>query len=429
MHPADRPAMVIVGAGHVGGRAALALREAGWQGPIALIGEEPHAPYERPPLSKGVLTGAQSAHDCRIGPPDIYAAQAIDTRLHSRVERIDRAARAVVLADGRRLAYARLLLATGGQARALAMPGAQWRGVQPLRTLDDAQRLREQLRPGARVVVIGGGFIGLEVAASARALGCAVCVVERGPRLLGRAVPAALAERVDALHRRHGVEIRLAATPVALHAVPGTDAVGAVELAGGERLPCDTVVVGIGIVPNVALAQAAGLAVDNGIVVDATLRTADAAIYAAGDVCAFPAVLSGRSMRQETWRNAEDQARTAAANMLGAGLRFDALPSFWSDQYDHTLQVCGEPAWAERTVSRALGAGATLDFHLHADGRLVGASGFGQGEAVARDLKLARLLIEQGARPDPGRLADPACKLKALLSRAPQPATELEAAP
>ncbi|CEJ19431.1 pyridine nucleotide-disulphide oxidoreductase, classI(partial sequence) protein [Ralstonia solanacearum IPO1609] len=298
--------MVIVGAGHVGGRAALALREAGWQGPIALIGEEPHAPYERPPLSKGVLTGAQSAHDCRIGPPGIYAAQAIDTRLHTRVERIDRAARAVVLADGRRLAYARLLLATGGQARALAIPGAQWCGVQPLRTLDDAQCLRERLRPGARVVVIGGGFIGLEVAASARALGCTVCVVEGGPRLLGRAVPAALAERVEALHRWHGVEIRLAATPVALHAAPGADAVCAVELAGGERLPCDTVVVGIGIVPNVALAQAAGLAVDNGIVVDATLRTADAAIYAAGDVCAFPAVLSGRPTRQETWRNAKD---------------------------------------------------------------------------------------------------------------------------
>ena len=404
--------MVIVGAGHVGGRAAQALREFGWTGPVMLVGAEPHLPYERPPLSKALLTGERTAAQCALRGPEAYAAESI-THFTTPVEAIDPAAREIRLADGRRFRYASLLLATGGQLRWLAIPGADRPGVFGLRTLDDAAALAPRLVAGARLVVIGGGFIGLEVAASARALGCEVTVVEGAPRLLGRAVPEAVGASVLALHRARGVDVRLAAAPTA---IDGDGAALRVQLADGSELAADTVLVGIGIAPAIGLAQAAGLACARGVLVNAELATNADGIWAAGDVAEFPSAVSGTPIRQETWHNAETQARTAARNMLGGHEAYTELPWFWSDQYDHQLQVAGEPALGVRTVTRELEGDAQIHFDLDAAGRLVGCSGFGPLSALAREMKLARMLVARHASPTPAQLADAAVKLKALLA-------------
>ena len=402
--------IVIVGAGHCGGRSALGLREAGWAGPVVLIGDETEAPYERPPLSKGVLCGEPFA--ASLASAARYAQAGIEWIAGRSVEAIDRAAKSVVLDDGRRIGYHAVLLATGGRARRLAIPGADLPGVVSLRTLADANALAPRLAAGARVAVIGGGFIGLEVAASARTRGCAVRVLEAAPRLLGRAVPEAIAARVRSLHEARGIGVCTGIPPV------GFERDGAalrVRLADGSTVAADTIVVGIGIAPNVELAESAGLACANGIVVDAGLRTDDPAIFAAGDVAAFPSALSGRRVRLESWHNAEDHARVAAANLAGGNESVGATPWFWSDQFDHQLQIAGDPSIAASTVTRPLADGATIDFHLAADGRITGLAGFGPSSALAKEFKLARMLFERAARPAGAALADPGVKLKSLL--------------
>lgn len=409
-------AMVIVGAGHVGGRAALALRAGGWAGPIVLIGQEPDAPCERPPLSKAVLTGAQTPEACLLATAAQYAEQGITLKLGQSVTAIQPRQRSVILQGGEHIAYESLLLATGGHARTLTLPGADLPGVHTLRTLADARTLQPRLQPGQRLVVVGGGFIGLEVAASARERGCDVTLLEGAPRLLGRAVPAALGERVAALHRQHDVDLRLGSGPESFSAVNGRVAV---RLLDGGLLMADTVVVGIGITPAVQLARAAGLAIGaqtQGITVDVRLQTSEPFIYAAGDVAEAPSVLSGRPQRQETWQNAEAQAAVAAANMMGGQRVCEALPWFWSDQYDHTLQVSGEPALGVLEAVRSLGESAELRFYLDASGQLVGASGFGPASLVNKELKLARTLVERRLCLDAADLSDPGVKLKGLLS-------------
>jgi 3-phenylpropionate/trans-cinnamate dioxygenase ferredoxin reductase subunit len=416
MTPVPTRPMVIVGAGHAGGRAAQALREFGWTGPVMMIGAEPHLPYERPPLSKGLLTGEQTPERCVL-----MSAVELDrlqiSPVVAWVERIDPARRALWLTGGpqqarRRIDYEGLLLATGGHLRRLDVPGAASAGVIGLRTLDDAARLAPRLQPGARVLIVGGGFIGLEVAASARQRGCEVLLLEAGERLLGRAVPAAMAERVLALHRTCGVDVRLGCGPAAF-ALDG-DGRRRVTLADGRQERVDLIVAGIGIEPAVELAREAGLAVGRGITVDATLATSAPGIFAAGDVAEFPGVQDGRLMRHESWHNAETQARVAAANLLGRGERLQALPWFWSDQYDHQIQVAGDPALGVREIGRVLEGEARIDFHLDAEGRLVAASGFGPTAHLAREFRLARWLLERGARPAAEALADPGVRLRAL---------------
>ena len=407
------PSMVIVGAGHCGGRAAQALREFGWTGGIDLVGMERHAPYERPPLSKELLTGQQTVDACQL-----RSSQAMiddDIRLHThRVASIDTQARTVTLANRQQLPYRKLLLATGGMARSLDIPGADLPEVLTLRTIDDALTLASRLGPERRLLVIGGGFIGLEVAASARRLGCRVTVLEGAQRLLGRAVPTDLAERVLALHRGKGVDVRLGLRPLAIERCASAGL--RIGLDDGSVLDADTVVVGIGMKPAVDLARAAGLAVASGIVVDAGLQTSAPGVFAAGDVAEFPSPLSGQLTRQETWFNAETQARVAARNMLGGDERHRQLPWFWSDQYDHQLQVCGEPALASASVRRELGDGDRVVFHLDAMDRLVGMDAWGLASRCVREFKLARLLVERQLTVDPRSLCDPAVKLKSLLS-------------
>ncbi|KWU25679.1 NAD(P)/FAD-dependent oxidoreductase [Burkholderia cenocepacia] len=405
--------MAIVGAGHAGGRAAQVLRACGWRGRIVLIGAEPHPPYERPPLSKGVLTGERSAAQCRLREAQAWAADRIE-RVVATVERIDPDAREVRVSGGHVFGYDALLLATGGRARRLAIPGAALDGVGALRTLDDAAALGARLVPDTRIVLIGGGFIGLEVAASARRRGCRVTVLDAAPRLLGRAVPEAIATRVHALHDEQGVAIRLNRTPIAIERTAGGAL--AVVLDDGDTLLADTVVAGIGIEPADELARDAGLAVERGIVVNARLETSGPGIYAAGDVAVFPSALSGLPIRQETWHGADTQAHVAARNMLGANEPYRDIPWFWSDQYDAQLQVAGEPALGTQSVARVLGDDAEIHFHFDAGARLVAASGFGRAAGFVKEMRVARMLVERGIDVTPAAVADVAVKLKSLMA-------------
>jgi 3-phenylpropionate/trans-cinnamate dioxygenase ferredoxin reductase component len=398
------PGMVIVGGGECGARAAFALREGGYTGPITLIGDETELPYERPPLSKTPVGG-------RIAPKTIaeaprYAEAGIATTLGGAAQAIDRTGRAVLLADGSRIPYERLLIATGAQPRRL--PLAEGRPVAYLRTVADARRILAAVRPGGRVAIVGAGFIGLELAATLRGVGAAVTVLEAAPRVLGRAVLPEIAAVLAARHAAEGVEIR---TGVQIEAIEANT----VTLADGSRVAADLVVIGIGAVPATGLAERAGLAVDNGVAVDATLATSDPDIFAAGDCCSFPCGPEGRRVRLESWRNAQDQGNHVAANMLGAGVPYGKAPWFWSDQYELTIQVAGLPDPGAPAVRRDLGEGAFVLFQRDAAGRLAAASGIGTGNAVARDIRLAEMLIERGARPDPAALVDPALNLKKLL--------------
>jgi 3-phenylpropionate/trans-cinnamate dioxygenase ferredoxin reductase component len=412
MSSTPEASMVIVGAGHCGGRAAQCLREAGWAGRIDLVAAESHPPYERPPLSKDLLTGQKTASACWLRAPEALSADGI--RLHASPARsLDVAARTLQLENGDTLTYQSLLLATGGQARTLAVPGADLPQILTLRTLNDAAALAPRLQAGARLLVVGGGFIGLEVAASARSMGVAVTLVEGAPRLMGRAVPADVAERALQLHRARGVDVRLGTLPQAFE--PLGDGVR-VALSDGSALEVDTVVVGIGIEPALGMARDAGLAVGRGIVVNAQLQTSAPGVYAAGDVAEFPSALSGEPIRQETWLNAETQAKVVAANMLGGQEAYAQTPWFWSDQFDHQLQVTGEPAQGTASALRELGEGDQIAFYLDAANRLVGMSAWGRASRTAKEFKIARTLVERRVVASPEALADPSVKLKSLLA-------------
>jgi 3-phenylpropionate/trans-cinnamate dioxygenase ferredoxin reductase subunit len=399
--------MVIAGAGRAGARAAIAFREEGYQGPVTLIGDEVLPPYDRPPLSKAAICedGAQA--------PVLLLDEGTITSLKVRflrgaaVQEIDRAAHRVKLADGREVAYEKLLLATGAAARALTLKGAE--RALTLRDHQDAERLRSVLAPGTSVAIIGGGFIGLELAASASKLGCSVTVIEMQPRILMRGVPAEIAAAVQARHAVAGVTIMTGV---------GIAEVGEriVQLADGRSVPASVVVAGIGASPRTALAEAAALAIDNGIACDNHLRTSDAGIFAAGDCCSFPHPLfGGARMRLESWRSAADQASVAVRNMLGGYAEYTAVPWFWSDQHDLTLQIAGMPSQSGRQVRRSIAENAFILCSLNDDGRLVGAGGIGPGNSIARDVRLLEMLIGKSAKPDAAALADADFPLKQLL--------------
>lgn len=395
--------MVIIGAGECGTRAAFALREAGYTGSVTLIGKEPHQPYERPPLSKpstGEVTPKPIASEERFASADITLVTG------DPVTAIDAVAGLVQLQSGRSLPYARLLLATGTQPRALPVEGGA--NAMTFRTLDDARAIFKAAEIASSAVLIGAGLIGLELASALRDRDISVTVVEVADRALGRAVPAELAEIIVARHRDMGVTFRFGT---------GIDKVGpsSVTLADGTEVGGDLIVAAIGVIPDTALAEAAGLEVGNGIKVGDRLRTSAPDIFAAGDCASALHPFYGRHMRFESWRNAQDQGEAAARNMAGGDSAFARVPWFWSDQYDLGLQITGLPDPAYRTVTRHLAADARLLFHLAGDGRLMAASGIGTGNAVAKNIRLAEMLIEKGLSPDADALADPAVNLKKLL--------------
>ena len=405
--------MVIVGAGECGTRAALSLRERGYAGPVTLVGAERHPPYERPPLSKGMLDGDAAGPKAIVSAAEL-AATGIALHLATEVDAIDAAAHAVRFGTGESLPYGKLLLATGATSRPLPVAFGLKRCL-ALRTYDEALAIRSHLRPGRRLVVIGGGFIGLELAASARMRGASVQVIEAQDRVLQRAVPAAIAAVLQERHVAEGVRILCGR---GLAGLAETEAGLTISLADGEDIAADLVVVGIGSQPNVALAAAAGLALDNGIAVDARLQTSDPDILAAGDCCSFPLdIYGGRRVRLEAWRSAQEHGALAAATMLGGDERHATVPWFWSDQYDLGLQVAGLADEGVETVRRDLGGGASLLFSLGADGRLVAASGIGPGTSIARDIRLSEMLIAARAAPPPDVLASPDIGLKSLLRR------------
>lgn len=402
--------IVVVGAGPAGWWAARSLRRLGHDGPITLLGGEAYATYERPPLSKAYLIGERDAASLVMAKPEAIEAAGISFRAGAKVVAIDRDARRVRLHGGEEVPYDRLLLATGRAPRRLGWGGIDERRVHVLRDLDDADRLRPCLGPGRSLAVIGGGFIGLEVAASATVLGTAVTVIELAPRLMGRAVPEPIAAFVEARHRAEGVDLRLGRRVTTVHEDCSRLRI---TLDDAQVIRADAILVGIGAVPRTKLASDAGLEVDDGIVTDPSLRTRDPAIFAAGDVVAlrWP---DGTILRQETWKNAEVQGSLAARTMLGGEQHQDAMAWFWSDQYDLSLQVAGSPEHGVTTVERPLGPTMRLLFHLDAQGKIVAATGAG-GAGFGREMTIARRLVERGVVAMPEALAAADTPLKSLI--------------
>ncbi|MCW1753992.1 NAD(P)/FAD-dependent oxidoreductase [Rhizobium acaciae] len=395
--------IVIIGAGESGTRAAFALREAGYSGSVTLVGAEPHLPYERPPLSKTVNGAVQMKLICGAAALEATGIAYIEGVSASR---LDTDAGTVTLSDGRLLRYEKLLLATGARPRRLTCPGAEH--ALDFRTHADAEAIFSDVAPGRSVAIVGAGLIGMELASVLRGKDVAVSVIEAAPKPLGRAVPARFAEKLHARHVAEGVRF---------HLNRGVAAVGndRITLTDGSVIHADLVVSAIGVLPDIALAEASGLAIGNGILTDTRLRTSAPNVFAAGD-CAAVAQPGGGHIRYESWRNARTQAETAARNMAGAAEAFIALPWFWSDQYDLGLQVAGLPQPSQQSVLRSVAEGE-LEFYLD-NGRLVAAAGLGIGNGLARHIKLAEMLIAAGISPDPAELADPGINLKTLLKSA-----------
>ncbi|MEJ2602138.1 MAG: FAD-dependent oxidoreductase [Gammaproteobacteria bacterium] len=398
---------LIIGAGHGAGQLVSSLRQKGYGGRIVLVGEEPYVPYQRPPLSKKYLAGEFERVRLYFKPPGFYEEADVDLRLRTRVTALDPASRQVVLDDGEAVDWDHCVIATGGRVLRLPAPGADLPGIHYLRTIDDVDGIRQRFTAGARLVVVGAGYIGLEVAAVAAAAGLDVTVLELADRVMSRVVSPAVSDFYAQEHLRHGVKLRLGE---AVAGFEGGEAVTAVVTAGGERVRADFVVVGIGIEPVTELAAAAGLACDDGILVDEYCRTGADGIYAIGDCTRHPNGIYGRLLRLESVHNALEQAKTAAAGIHGDAAPYNQVPWFWSDQYDLKLQIAGLAEGYDQLVMRGDPAARSFACFYLAGGRLLAV------EAVnsPREFMLAKPLIAAGAMPPIGALADPDVSLKDL---------------
>lgn len=403
--------IVIVGASLAGAKATQTLREAGYDGRLALVGDEPERPYERPPLSKDYLRGEAGLDKVYVHEAGFYDEHGIELRTGTRVTAIDTTARSVTLADGEDLAWDRLLLATGAEPRRLALPGAELEGVLYLRSLADSERLRAAAGAGGRLVVVGAGWIGSEAAASARALGMEVTLLERLAMPLENVLGPTIGRLYADLHREHGVELVTGAT---LEAIEGAGRAERVRLADGRTIDCSAVLVGVGVTPRTELAQAAGLELDNGVLADATLRTSSPNVYAAGDVVNAVHPFYGGRVRVEHWANALNQGPVAARNMLGADELYDRIPYFFSDQYEVGMEYSGLASGSDEVVIRGDLAGRELIAFWIADGRV--AAGMNVNVWDVNDAVQA--LIRSRVPVDPARLRDPDVPLESLLSAA-----------
>jgi 3-phenylpropionate/trans-cinnamate dioxygenase ferredoxin reductase subunit len=406
--------MVIIGAGQAGVQVSESLRAGGYAGAITLLGDEPHPPYHRPPLSKAWLAGELDAAQLTMRAPEALARKNITLRTGVKVSAIDTASRTVALSDGCMLAYDGLALALGAAPRTLAVPGADADGVLALRTLNDASaiisRLERCAERGMPVVVIGGGFIGLEVAATARKRGLAVTVLEAAPRLLGRVLAPLLSDWYAKLHTDHGVDLVFNAQISSIDSMGGH--VTAVTTADGRRFPSGLVIVGIGVTANDSLARAAGIECDRGIVVDACARTSVPGIVAAGD-CTARRMPDGTSLRLESVQNATEQGRSAAAALLGQDRPFVATPWFWSDQYDKKLQMAGLSTGSEQWAVRGTLAAGTFSVCHFRGGQLIAVDSVN----ASKDHLLARKLLDAGVSPTPAQAADSTFDLEDLLAK------------
>jgi 3-phenylpropionate/trans-cinnamate dioxygenase ferredoxin reductase subunit len=399
--------VVIVGAGQAGFQAAASLRMEAYDAPITLIGEEPSLPYQRPPLSKGFLEGKQNVGNVELRPDAYYRDHKIDLISGSEVIRINRANRSVELRSGQRFPYETLILAIGSRVRKLSVKGAELDEVCYLRTLDDAIRIRQRLETARDIVVVGGGFIGLEVAAVARSMGKSVAVVEAQSRLMPRAVAPVISDFYQELHLGHGVQIHLAT-------VVREIAAGQVFLSDGSAHKADLVIVGIGVLPNVELAQDGGLTVADGIVVDEYLRTEDSNIYAIGDCAQHPNPFAGQSTRIESVQNAVDQARCVAANIAGRGEPYRAVPWFWTDQFDIKLQMVGLSGGSVHLVTRGNPTSRKFSVFYFKEDRLAAIDSINR----PGDHLVGRKLLAAGTALTPDQAADERLDLKSLQQQA-----------
>jgi 3-phenylpropionate/trans-cinnamate dioxygenase ferredoxin reductase subunit len=401
--------IIVLGAGHAGGSAVAFLRQFGWAGGITLIGDEPVPPYHRPPLSKAWLKGEADAASLVLRPESFYADNAIELRLGSPAAAINRAAKTVALASGEILPYDRLILALGARARKLAIPGAGLDGVLELRNAADADRLKAALGPGKVLAVVGGGYIGLEAAASARALGAEVTILEREPRLLARVASAGLSNFFQRFHRDRGVRLELNA---GVERLEGQGRIAAVRLSDGRAVQCDAALIGVGAVANDDLARAAGLACAGGIEVDLAARTADPAIYAIGDCSFRPLPQYGRNFRLESVPNAVEQARQAAASICARPPPVPEVPWFWSDQYELRLQIAGLAFDVTETVLRGDPAGGSFAFfHLAPDASVQAVEAIN----APPEFMAGKLLIARRKPVSREMLADVSVSMKDLL--------------
>jgi len=400
--------VVVIGGGPAGTFAAIAARKQSPDAAVTLITREPCEPYEKPPLSKAVLLGRVSPEDAPIAGPRGVAGHGVVLETSADCRSIDRTEHVVVLADGRRVPYDALVIATGSAPREIPQLPIGAPHTYYLRTEADARVLKAALAGCRDLLVVGGGLIGLEVAASAAMLGVKVTVLEVAPRILARVCDEPIGGAVHEAHARHGVDIRVGTT-LATTTLQADDRIAAVTSAG-DRFVADMVVVGTGSKPDAALAASAGLATDDGIVVDAQCRTSDRAILAAGDCVRFPGPQG--PVRLENWIHAQDQGAVAGRNAAGANENYTSVPSFWSEQYDLYIQGVGWPASGGARVHRLLGNGRVLIFDV-IDGRLA----YAMGINAQRDLAMARRLIERGVAVDSAALADPGQPLAAMLKR------------
>jgi 3-phenylpropionate/trans-cinnamate dioxygenase ferredoxin reductase component len=399
---------VIIGTGQAGFQTAASLRAEGYAKPITLIGQEPQIPYQRPPLSKGFALGQQDFESIQLRPQAFYQDHRIELLTGQRVTAIDRAGRYVTLKSGAQIPYEKLVLAIGSRNRKLAVPGADLDGVVYLRSLDEAVKIRDRLKNAEEVVVIGGGFIGLELAAVARALGKAVTVLEALPRLMSRAVASILSEFYRELHTSKGVKVVCDATITQIDGAHGH--VQNVVLRDGSKLPADLVIVGIGVVPNVELARDARLHIANGIVVDEYLLTGDENIFAIGDCVEFPCAFAGARIRLESVQNAADQAQCVATTIAGRRSAYRALPWFWTDQYDVKLQMAGISQGHDRIVTRGSAESKKLSVFYFQGHRLIAIDSINR----PMDHMLGRKLMAAGVRVTPEEAADENVDLRKL---------------
>ena len=399
--------MVIVGAGMAGARAVIALRAADYKGPITLIGEEAYLPYDRPPLSKAAITSSEAPTPALLLDDDQLRSLGATFIRNAKALKLDLKNKTVALSTGVSVPYEKLLIATGAKPRKLSIEGGEHALL--LRDFGDTEVLREAFQPNKKIAIIGGGFIGLELASSAKKRGCDVTLIEAQPRILMRGVTEAIAKIVNDKHVSEGVKL-LTGTGLAKlekHAV---------HLADGRIILADTIIAGIGAAPEIALAADAGLKIENGIACDENMRSSDPHVFAAGDCANFPhGIFGAKRTRLEAWRSATDQANTAAENMLGGSKVHSAIPWFWSDQFDLTLQIAGMPDLGSEIVRRNLSPDSFVLFHLTEEGRLVGASGIGIGNAIGREVRIAEMLIAKNISPTASDLAEANIQLKTFL--------------
>jgi 3-phenylpropionate/trans-cinnamate dioxygenase ferredoxin reductase subunit len=399
-------AFVIVGASHASVQAIDTLRRAGHQGPIVLVGDEAHLPYNRPPLSKKFLSGELERDRLLLRSPQFYQQARVETRLGVRVTAIDRGARRLRLGDGGELGYDKLLLCVGSRPRLLETPGHDLAGIHYLRTIADVEAIRADLQGARRLVVVGAGYVGLEAAASARHLGLEVTVLEMADRPLNRVVAPQLSDFYLRRHEQEGVRIHCGTSVTAFE---GSGRVRAV-VCGEQSFPADLVIVGVGILPDVSLAAAAGIRCENGVWVDEQCQTSDPNIWAAGDCTNHPSIRYGRRVRLESVDNAVEQGRVAATNMCGGQARHELVPWFWSDQYDVKLQIAGLSQGYDQIVVRGDPQSGSFALYYLAAGELLAVDAVNS----PRDFMTGKRWIAERKHPDPARLGDTNIELKTL---------------